>query len=58
MKLPLPTVPNSVAAAATNAFHGTLCGLLLLGSTVVAPPQAIAATDGAAIGKCLLRNCQ
>jgi len=37
---------------------GAVAGLLVLGSTVVAPPAAIAKTDGAAIGKCLLKNCQ
>jgi hypothetical protein len=59
MKLPTPTPPlHSLASAAARSVQGALCGALLLGATVVAPPDALAATDGAAIGKCLLRKCQ
>merc|ERR1719421_1793631 len=50
----LPLSPATASQAASSA----LCGLLVLGSTVVTPPAAIAATDGAAIGKCLLKKCQ
>jgi len=55
MRLPQLGAPQQNFA---DALHGVLCGALLFGSTVVAPPEAIAATDGAAIGKCLLNKCQ
>ena len=68
MKLPTPahmgwTPPSWAPAAAADAARGALCGLLLLGSTAVVtvPDSALAApykTDGAAIGKCLLKSCQ
>jgi violaxanthin de-epoxidase len=51
----LPVLP-------TDAMRGALCGLLVMGSTIVTPPAAIAAQefkmDGAKIGKCLLSSCQ
>lgn len=57
MKLP-SFRPFAAGAATSSAVSGAVAGLLVLGSTVVAPPAAIAKTDGAAIGKCLLKNCQ
>ena len=50
-------LPSVLERAAADAMRGALVSALVLG-TVVAPPEAIAATDGAAIGKCLLRKCQ
>eukprot|EP00325_Prymnesiales_sp_UTEX-LB-985_P032324 CAMPEP_0174718248 /NCGR_PEP_ID=MMETSP1094-20130205/28390_1 /TAXON_ID=156173 /ORGANISM="Chrysochromulina brevifilum, Strain UTEX LB 985" /LENGTH=393 /DNA_ID=CAMNT_0015918305 /DNA_START=20 /DNA_END=1202 /DNA_ORIENTATION=+ len=54
MRLPPLATPQPFA----DALRGMLCGAIVFSSTVVAPPEAIAATDGAAIGKCLLRKCQ
>jgi len=51
-------LPPVLGSATADALRGALVSALVLGSTVVAPPEAIAATDGAAIGKCLLRKCQ
>ena len=59
MRLPAPTSNlHALSAAATQGVQGALCSLLVLSSTLLAPHAAIAATDGAAIGQCLLRNCQ
>ena len=70
MKVPQPLRPaNSQAGwtaskwtlpagASEHAVRGALCGLLLMGSTNVMTPQPALASDGAAIGKCLLQKCQ
>jgi len=62
MKLPPAAIGPSRAqltpASFADALRGVLCGAIVLSSTVVAPPEAIAATDGAAIGKCLIGKCQ
>jgi len=39
-------------------LQSALCAVVMLGSTVVVPPSALAVTDTAAVGKCLLRKCQ
>jgi violaxanthin de-epoxidase len=45
-------------SAVSDAFSG-LCGLLVLGSTVLAPLQAAAADNAMAdVGTCLLQKCQ
>jgi violaxanthin de-epoxidase len=61
----LPTLPGwdapafpAASSSASSAARSMLAALLVLGSSVVTPPAAIAKTDGAAIGKCLLKNCQ
>jgi violaxanthin de-epoxidase len=38
-------------------LQAALCAAVIAGSTVVAPPPALAVTDSAAIGKCLIKNC-
>jgi len=55
---PLPNPAPALAAASSQTMASLLAGVLVLGSTVVAPPPAVAKTDGAAIGKCLLKKCQ
>ena len=51
--LPLP------ASVARDFFSSALVAAALFGGTVVTTPEpALAVTDGAAIGKCLLRKCQ
>ena len=54
----LPTLTRPIPSSASSAASSMLAALLVLGSSVVTPPAAIAKTDGAAIGKCLLKNCQ
>jgi len=54
----LPVDLRVPALAASNAMSGMLCGLLVMGATVVMPPAVEAKTDGAAIGKCLFKSCQ
>jgi len=54
----LPFDVHLPARAASNAVSGVLAGILVFGSTVVVQPPAVQAADGAAIGKCLLKNCK
>jgi hypothetical protein len=57
-RMRLPVDLRVPALAASNAMSGMLCGLLVMGATVVMPPAVEAKTDGAAIGKCLFKSCQ
>ncbi len=46
------------AAAARQGLGAALSALIILSSNIVEPLPALAATDSAAIGKCLLSKCQ
>jgi violaxanthin de-epoxidase len=57
----LPKVSSQSPKNLGDEVRGSLAALLILGSTIaspiIAPPEAVA-SDGAAIGKCLLKSCQ
>jgi violaxanthin de-epoxidase len=56
-----PTVNSQTPKDLGNEVRSSLAALLILGSTIAAPiiaPTQAVASDGAAIGKCLLKSCQ